>query len=118
MPVLTIYTNLGKSSIPEKFTEEAADAFAQAIGKAKEVLAKPTNFIGVPCGVIMFIFAPGQYIWICVVPDLVMAKGGDCSPCARCEVISIGNLGEKENVSISKAICDMISSKLSIDYER
>ena len=53
-----------------------------------------------------------------MVPDLVMAKGGDRSSCARCEVISIGNLGEQQNVAISKAICDMISSKLSIAYDR
>ena len=38
MPVLTIFTNLQKSAIPEKFVEEATDSFAQAIGKAKEVV--------------------------------------------------------------------------------
>ena len=59
-----------------------------------------------------------QYIWICLVPDVLMAKGGDRAPCARCEVESIGNLGEEENVAISKALCDMISSKLSISFDR
>ena len=59
-----------------------------------------------------------QYIWITIVPDLMMSKGGDRSPCARCEVISIGNLGETENMAISKALCDAISSKLSIAYDR
>ena len=49
---------------------------------------------------------------------MVMAIGGNRAPCARCEVMSIGSLGEKENVVISKAICDVISSKLSIDYDR
>lgn len=59
-----------------------------------------------------------QYVWITIVPDLLMSKGGARTPCARCEVISIGNLGEEENVKISKALCDVISSKLSIDYDR
>lgn len=49
---------------------------------------------------------------------MVMAIGGDRSPCARCELMSVTNLGEKENVVISKAICDVISSKLSIKYDR
>ena len=47
-----------------------------------------------------------------------MSFGGDSAPCARCEVVSIGNLGEKENVAISKTICDMLSSKLSISFNR
>ena len=53
-----------------------------------------------------------------MVPDLLMGFGGDRAPCAKCEVVSIGNLGEQENIAISKAICDMISSKLSINYDR
>ena len=53
-----------------------------------------------------------QYIWICVVPDMVMSLGGDSSPCARCEIVSIGNLGEKENVFISKALCSVFSRNL------
>ena len=48
----------------------------------------------------------------------MMSKAGDHSPCARCELISVGNLGETENVAISKALCDAISSKLSIAYDR
>ena len=59
-----------------------------------------------------------QYVWITIVPDLLMSKAGDHSPCARCELISVGNLGETENVAISKTLCDFISSKLSIAYDR
>ena len=37
MPVLSIFTNVEKRAIPEKFLEEATEIFAQAIGKPKEV---------------------------------------------------------------------------------
>lgn len=37
MPILTIHTNVGRTSIPEAFVDEASAALAQAIGKKKEV---------------------------------------------------------------------------------
>ena len=37
MPVLTIYTNLKNTAIPETFVDEVSEVFAKAIGKAKEV---------------------------------------------------------------------------------
>ena len=39
MPVLTIYTNLTYTAIPDTFLDEASEEFAKAIGKAKEVLS-------------------------------------------------------------------------------
>ena len=37
MPILTIFTNVEKSSIPKDFVEETAKSVAQAAGKTKEV---------------------------------------------------------------------------------
>ena len=37
MPVLTIYTNLKSTTIPETFVDEASEVFAKAIGKDKQV---------------------------------------------------------------------------------
>lgn len=37
MPILTIFTNIEKSSIPKDFVEETAKSVAQAAGKTKEV---------------------------------------------------------------------------------
>ena len=40
MPILTIFTNVEKSSIPKDFVEETAKSVAQAAGKTKEVSPK------------------------------------------------------------------------------
>lgn len=37
MPILTIFTNVEKSSIPKDFVEETAKSVAQAAGKTKDV---------------------------------------------------------------------------------
>jgi hypothetical protein len=37
MPILTIFTNVEKTSIPKDFVEETAKSVAQAAGKTKEV---------------------------------------------------------------------------------
>ena len=37
MPVLTIYTNLKSTAIPETFVDEISEVFAKAIGKDKQV---------------------------------------------------------------------------------
>ena len=47
-----------------------------------------------------------------------MGIGSDNSPCARCELMAIGVLGEEVNPAISKAICDVLGRKLSISDER
>lgn len=47
-----------------------------------------------------------------------MGIGSDSTPCARCELMAIGVLGEEINPAISKAICDVLSTKLSISDER
>ena len=59
-----------------------------------------------------------QDIWVCVVSDLVMGIGTDSSPCARCELMAIGVMGEEVNPAISKAICDVLGRKLSINDDR
>ena len=53
-----------------------------------------------------------------MVSDLVMGIGSDSSPCARCELMAIGVLGEEVNPAISKAICDVLGRKLSISDDR
>lgn len=119
MPILTIHTNVAKSDIPATFVKEATESLAEGIRRAKEVNDLNVKlFISMCCWKFLIYISTVQEIWICIVPDMVMAIGGDDAPCARCELMSIGSLGEKENVTISKAICDVISSKLSIKYDR
>lgn len=55
---------------------------------------------------------------IVVIPDQLIAAGGERVPCAICDLVSIGKLGPVENKTISKAICEFINSKLSIDMGR
>lgn len=94
MPLLRIVTNVERKSIPDNFLEEATDMLAQAIGKPREKMR------------------------IVVIPDQLIAAGGERVPCAICDLISIGKLGPVENKTISKAICEFINSKLSIDLGR
>ena len=51
-------------------------------------------------------------------PDQLIAAGGERVPCAICDLVSIGKLGPEENKTISKAICEFMNSKLSIDTGR
>ena len=48
----------------------------------------------------------------------LIAAGGERVPCAVCDLISIGKLGPEENKGLSKAICEFISGKLSIDMSK
>ena len=53
-----------------------------------------------------------------IIPDVQMGFGGTRDPCAMIEVNSIGKLGIEENKAISKAIFDLIKSKLNIPNTR
>jgi hypothetical protein len=55
---------------------------------------------------------------IIVMPDQLIAAAGERVPCALCDLISIGKLGPDENKVISKALCEFISDKLSVDIGR
>lgn len=56
-----------------------------------------------------------QKMRIIVMPDQLIAAGGERVPCALCDLISIGKLGPDENKVISKALGEFISNKLSVD---
>ena len=43
MPILTIFTNVEKTSIPKDFVEETAKSVAQAAGKTKQSDRPRTN---------------------------------------------------------------------------
>ena len=51
-------------------------------------------------------------------PDQLIAAGGERVPCAICDLISMGKLGPEENKALSKALCEFINAKLSIDMGR
>ena len=59
-----------------------------------------------------------QRMRIVVMADQLIAAAGEKVPCAVCDLISIGKLGPEENKVISKALCEFISAKLSIDMGR
>ena len=93
MPVLTINTNLPKSSFPNDFCLKMTHILADTLSK------------------------PVSYCAVHVLPDQMMTWGGTNEPCASVRCLSIGRLGIEENKKHSKAIMNELN-KLGIESTR
>lgn len=93
MPLLKITTNVPRSQVPADFISEASVVFQKAIQK------------------------PMQYVAVVVIPDSLVAFDNNQEPAAYVEIMSIGHLGEKENVIISEAVFQLLG-KLGIKDTR
>jgi len=90
MPHLRIETNVAKGQVPA----DLAKTLCQVISTS---LVKPLN-----------------YCCVTIVPDCVQSWGGGDEPSGQATVMSIGQLGVKENVKHSKAIFDAVKKGLGI----
>lgn len=59
-----------------------------------------------------------QYCCVTIVPDQLMVFGGTDEPCGQAFLMSIGQLGQKENIAHSKGIFEKISKSLGIPPTR
>lgn len=58
-----------------------------------------------------------QYVAVVVIPDSLVAFDNNQEPAAYVEIMSIGHLGEKENVIISEAVFQLLA-KLGVKDTR
>jgi len=84
MPHFRLETNIPRSNIPDSFPKELNQVVAKTLGKPEEVTVTT------------------------VVPDQLMVHGTEEGPCGQATLMSIGKLGEEENLKHSKAISDKI----------
>ncbi|XP_060533679.1 macrophage migration inhibitory factor homolog [Cylas formicarius] len=96
MPHFRIETNVPKGKIP-------ADLPAKIAQTLSKVLAgKPLNYCAVT-----------------VVGDVNTSFGGDATkPAAQATLMSIGALGPKENVKISKALAEVVEQSIGVPSDR
>ncbi|XP_022666220.1 macrophage migration inhibitory factor-like [Varroa jacobsoni] len=95
MPVLTVNTNVPADRIPADFLETSSKIVADTLGK--------------PISYVMVHIAAGQQ----------MSFAGDrATPCANCTLSSIGCISASQNKKTSKAISDLLDSKLAIPSDR
>ncbi|XP_046335813.2 macrophage migration inhibitory factor-like [Haliotis rufescens] len=94
MPCFLLFTNLQASAIPKGFLMETSTVIAKAIRK------------------------PEIYVTVRIHPDQMMSHGGTTDPCANSELQSIGNMGNEENIQMSKEISEFLQQKLGIDPKR
>lgn len=94
MPVLTIYTNVGKEKIGASFLKDTTTLVA-------DVLHKPAAFVVVH-----------------VIPDQLMMWGGSSDPCANVHLGSIGSLGKDQNKKISKKLSKHLKEQLGLPANR
>lgn len=90
MPHLRIETNVPASKVSASLLTELTGLIAKTLGK------------------------PESYCVVTIVPDQLMAFGGTTEPCAIANLMSIGKLGTKENITHSKALFEKINSSLGI----
>jgi hypothetical protein len=55
---------------------------------------------------------------VTIIPDTLQSWGGTNEPSAQAVLMSIGQLGVKENLKHSKAIFEAVTSGLGIDSKR
>jgi len=90
MPHLRIETNVPSSKISSTLLTDLTRLVAKILGK------------------------PESYCVVTLVPDQRMAFGGSEEPCAIANLMSIGRLGQKENIAHSKALFEKITAELGI----
>jgi len=113
MPHLRFETNVPKDKIPKEFPRELNRVLAQTLGKPEEVssLLLHTIFIVLKnlTSYLKYAFHFPKVCVVTVVPDQIMVHGTGEGPCAQATVMSIGKLGETENIRHSKALADKVA---------
>ena len=59
-----------------------------------------------------------QYCSVAIYPGVMLNFGGTDEPCAQASLMSIGQLGGKENVKHSKAIFEKVAEDLGVPTNR
>jgi phenylpyruvate tautomerase len=80
MPILQVFTNLPRSSIPDDLNVRLTKVLAQTLSK------------------------PESYCVVHIVPDQLLTWNGTNEPCAVVNLMSIGRLGVEENKKHSNAV--------------
>ena len=116
MPLLKITTNVPRSQVPADFISEASVVFQKAIQKPMQV---PHPVHAYLCTRVSLTRTGHylQYVAVVVIPDSLVAFDNNQEPAAYVEIMSIGHLGEKENVIISEAVFQLLG-KLGIKDTR
>ncbi|XP_048237296.1 macrophage migration inhibitory factor-like [Haliotis rufescens] len=94
MPVFLLFTNLPASAIPKGFLLETTKMISKTLRKPEERIA------------------------VLIHPDQMMSHGGTTDLCANSELQGITNMGNKENIQMSKDISEFLQQKLGIDPKR
>ncbi|KAL7645857.1 UNVERIFIED_CONTAM: hypothetical protein RMT77_002754 [Armadillidium vulgare] len=94
MPYLEIATNISRDKINTELLIELSKCLTKSIGK------------------------PENYCEVRVIPDQLMTFGGTTETCAIARLMSIGNLGVKENKKHSAAISEFVEKNLQIPRSR
>lgn len=114
MPHLRIETNVSKDAVPKELPQELCKLIAKLLGKPESV-RKLIIFIN-KNRILLFDFP--QYCCVTIVPDQLMVFGGTDEPCGQALLMSIGQLGKKENMAHSKGIFEKVSKSLGIPPTR
>ncbi|OQR74039.1 macrophage migration inhibitory factor-like [Tropilaelaps mercedesae] len=95
MPVLTIHTNVPAEKVPADFLDTCSKVVADTLGK------------------------PISYVMVHVAAEQLMSFGNDrIAPCASCTLSSIGCISPAQNKKTSKAISEVLDSKLGVPANR
>jgi len=94
MPHLRIETNVSRAQVPKDLAKTLCQVISSSLGK------------------------PLNYVCVTIVPDCIQSWGGGDEPCGQAVVMSIGQLGVKENMKHSKSIFEAVNKGLGISPEK
>ncbi|XP_075132102.1 macrophage migration inhibitory factor-like [Leptodactylus fuscus] len=94
MPIFTLHTNIGQSSIPNNLMTDLCQLLEQAMD------------------------VPAKAFAVIIHPDQQMTFGETKDPCALCSLQSIGKTGGPKNATYSKILCEFLSKQLQIPPDR
>lgn len=94
MPILIVKTNVPKVDFPSDFLLKMTKVLSETVGKPESVINVVVN------------------------PGMWMSFGGTEEPCGELEFISIGKLGEKENIKHSEKIMAYMNEAVGIPKDR
>ena len=94
MPELIVRTNVAKSAIGSKITEELTQLIFELLGK------------------------PKKYICVVIIPDVWMTFGGTSEPCASCVLSSVEQFDAESNRKFAKIIMDYLGNALGVATDR
>jgi len=94
MPLLRVFTTLPAATFTDEKIAATSKMFTAAIKKPEQ--------------------------WVCVhfVPDQKMIFAGSTENCAQAEIMSIGNLGDEDNIRITKTVQEFLAENFGIPANR